>query len=114
VCIINHKCAKRKGGKSFLVFGYQSVLGQFWTMTCILCKDVFFDNGVGGGGGEVGRRGPIKQETNEHKRARTLSCTHMIELSLWANYKMDKSIFIIWLENTPSIKVIWGLMLNMI
>jgi len=26
VCIINHKCAKRKGGKSFLVFGYQSVL----------------------------------------------------------------------------------------
>jgi len=58
------------------------------------------------GFGEVGRRGPIKQEANEHKCARTLSCTHMIELSFWANYKMDKSILVMWLENTPSIKVI--------
>jgi hypothetical protein len=34
----------------------------------------------------------------------------MIELSFWANYKKDKSIPTIWLENTPLIKVIWGLM----
>jgi hypothetical protein len=38
-------------------------------MACILCKDVFFDNGVWGG---VGRMGPIKQEANEHKCARNL------------------------------------------
>jgi hypothetical protein len=74
-------------------------------MACILCKDVFFDNGIW----VVGRRGPIEQEANEPKCARTLSCTHMIELSFWANYKKDKSIPIIWLEDTPSIKVVWGL-----
>lgn len=54
----------------------------------------------------MARRGPIKQEANERKCARTLSCTHMIELSFWVNYTKDKSIPVIWLENTPLIKVI--------
>jgi hypothetical protein len=71
-------------------------------MACILCKNViFFTMGFGGGGG-----GRIKQEANEHKCARNLSYTHMIELSFWANYKKDKSFPLIWLNNTLLIKVI--------